>query len=103
MYAVIETGGKQYKVVPGEVLDIEKLDADVGSEFKFQKVLLVGKDNDVMIGTPTVENASVTAEIIEHGRAKKVIVFKKKRRKGYKVKRGHRQHFTRVAIKGIEV
>ena len=103
MYAVIETGGKQYKVAPGEILDVEKLDVEVGTEIGFDRVLLVGKDNETMIGTPTLENARVTAEIMEHGKARKVIVFKKKRRKGYKVKRGHRQPYTRVAIKAIEV
>lgn len=102
MYAVIETGGKQYKVTPGEVLNIEKLDAEVGAEVFFEKVLVVGKDNDVKIGAPVVEGAKVSAEVIEHGKGKKVIVFKKKRRKGYKVKRGHRQHYTTVAIKAIE-
>ena len=102
MYAVIETGGKQYKVAPGEVLKIEKLNTDVGSDVKFDKVLMASTESGLKIGTPTVDGATVTAEVIEHGKDKKVIVFKKKRRKGYKVKRGHRQHFTTVAIKAIE-
>ena len=101
MYALIETGGKQYKVTPGELLNIEKIDAQVGSEYEFDKVLLVANGDDIQIGSPMVEGAKVTAEVIEHGKAKKVIVFKKKRRKGYKVKRGHRQHYTTVAIKAI--
>jgi len=101
MYAVIETGGKQYKVAPGEIVNVERLKADVGGEVQFQKVLMVIDEETVQIGTPIIEGASVTAEIIEHGKARKVTVFKKKRRKGYKVKRGHRQQFTAVAIKAI--
>ena len=101
MYAIIETGGKQYRVTPGEILNVEKIDAQVGSEHEFDKVLLVANGDDIQIGSPVVEGAKVTAEVIEHGKAKKVMVFKKKRRKGYKVKRGHRQQYTTIAIKAI--
>ena len=101
MYAIIETGGKQYRVTPGEILNVEKIDAQVGSEHEFDKVLLVANGDDIQIGSPVVEGAKVTAEVIEHGKAKKVMVFKKKRRKGYKVKRGHRQQYTTITIKAI--
>ncbi len=103
MYAVVKTGGKQYKVTPGEVLKVEKLNAEVGSEVELPDVLMVIKDDDIQVGTPVIENASVKAKVLEHGKAKKVIVFKKKRRKGYKKKRGHRQHFTTIEIQDIVV
>ncbi len=103
MYAVVKTGGKQYKVTPGEVLKVEKLNAEVGSELELPDVLMVIKDDDIQVGTPVIENASVKAKVLEHGKAKKVIVFKKKRRKGYKKKRGHRQHFTTIEIQDIVV
>jgi large subunit ribosomal protein L21 len=101
MYAIIKTGGKQYRVAEGETLRVEKLNAEGDSNtVKFDQVLLVGGD-EVKIGTPMVEGASVDAEIIRQGRAKKIIVFKKKRRKGYHKKQGHRQAFTEVKITGI--
>lgn len=103
MYAVVKTGGKQYKVTTGEVLKVEKLNAEVGSEVELPDVLMVIKDDDIQVGTPVIENASVKAKVLEHGKAKKVIVFKKKRRKGYKKKRGHRQHFTTIEIQDIVV
>jgi large subunit ribosomal protein L21 len=99
MYAIIKTGGKQYRVTEGETLRVEKLNAE-GSSVKFDQVLLVGGDQ-VKIGAPMVEGASVDAEILRQGRAKKIIVFKKKRRKGYHKKQGHRQAFTEVRITGI--
>ncbi|MAD60427.1 MAG: 50S ribosomal protein L21 [Myxococcales bacterium] len=101
MYAIIKTGGKQYRVAEGETLRVEKLNAEGDSNtVKFDQVLLVGGD-EVKIGTPMVEGASVDAEILRQGRAKKIIVFKKKRRKGYHKKQGHRQAFTEVKITGI--
>ncbi len=103
MFAVVKTGGKQYKVTQGEVLRVEKLDAEVGSEVELSEVLMVADGDDVKIGTPILEGATVKAKIIEHGKAKKVIVFKKKRRKGYKKKRGHRQHFTTIEIQEVRV
>ena len=101
MYAIIKTGGKQYRVAEGETLRVEKLNAEADSNtVKFDQVLLVGGD-EVKIGTPMVEGASVDAEILRQGRAKKIIVFKKKRRKGYHKKQGHRQAFTEVKITAI--
>lgn len=101
MYAVIKTGGKQYRVKAGDELVIEKLVADEGQELTFDEVLAVGEGESLKIGQPLVAGATVTADVIEQGRHRKVIVFKKKRRQGYQVKRGHRQHFTRVKIKAI--
>ncbi len=102
MYAVIKTGGKQHAVKEGEVLRVEKLDAEAGAEFVFDEVLMIkGNDNKVAVGTPLLKNASVTAEIVEHGRGKKIIVFKYKRKKNYQRKQGHRQDFTAVRIKAI--
>ena len=101
MYAIIKTGGKQYRVAEGETLRVEKLNAEgENNTVKFNQVLLVGGD-EIKIGTPMVEGASVDAEILRQGRAKKIIVFKKKRRKGYHKKQGHRQAFTEVKITGI--
>lgn len=101
MYAVIKTGGKQYKVAQGDLLKVEKLDAEPGAEIEISEVLMVVDGDNVQVGTPVVESASVKAKVIEHGKAKKVIVFKKKRRKGYKVKRGHRQHYTTLEIQEV--
>ena len=100
MYAVIETGGKQYKVSEGDVLFIEKLVADEGATVKFDKVLVVGGESTV-IGAPVVEGASVEAEVLQQGKAKKIIVFKYKPKKGEKTKQGHRQPYTKVQIKKI--
>ena len=99
MYAIIKTGGKQYRVTEGDTLRVEKLNVE-GTNVTFDQVLLVGGD-EVKIGAPLVEGASVSAEILRQGRAKKIIVFKKKRRKGYHKKQGHRQAFTEVKITGI--
>jgi large subunit ribosomal protein L21 len=101
VYAVIETGGKQHKVTEGEILKIEKLDAEVGSEVTFDKVMMIRQDEQVTVGQPYVENASVTAEVLEQGKAKKVIVFKYKRKKNYQRTKGHRQLYTAVRIKAI--
>ena len=100
MYAVIETGGKQYKVSEGDVLFVEKLVAEEGATVKFDKVLVVGGESTV-IGAPVVEGASVEAEVLQQGKAKKIIVFKYKPKKGEKTKQGHRQPFTKVQIKKI--
>ncbi len=100
MYAIIETGGKQYKVSEGDVLFIEKLEAVEGDAVKFDKVLAVSGDETVF-GTPVVEGASVDAKVLAQGKAKKVIVFKYKPKKGYKKKQGHRQPFTKVVIEKI--
>ncbi len=102
MYAVIEAGGKQHKVSEGEFLKIDKVDAEPGTEIVFDKVMLVKKDDDAAtVGQPYVENASVTAEVVEQGKAKKIIVFKYKRKKNYQRKQGHRQQYTAVRIKAI--
>ncbi len=101
MKAVVKTGGKQYVVTEGETLRVEKLDGEVGATIELGEVLSVGEGSEIKIGTPVVEGAAVKAEIIEHGRGRKVVVFKKKRRKGYKKKQGHRQDYTGVRIKEI--
>jgi len=100
MYAIIETGGKQYTVREGDVLRIERLSADAGTSYTFDKVLAIGGD-EAKFGTPLVEGASVAAEIVTEGKGKKLMVFKKKRRKRYKRTAGHRQIFTEVKITGI--
>lgn len=100
MYAIIRTGGKQYKVQPGDIVQVEKIDKDLGSEFDLTDILLVGGDT-VTIGKPTVQNAKVTVVITKQARAPKIIVFKKKRRQGYRKTQGHRQYFTELFIKAI--
>lgn len=101
MFAVIKTGGKQYRVSEDDVLKIEKLDAEVGETVTFDTVLMVGGDGDAKVGSPALDGAKVTAEVVEQGRARKVIVFKKKRRQNYRRKKGHRQHETTVRITGV--
>ncbi len=102
MYAVVATGGKQYKVQQGDVLRVEKLAGDVGSEVAFDQVLMFSDGENVQIGQPVVEGAVVKGHIIEQGRRKKVLVFKYKRRKRYRRKQGHRQPYTAVKIDAIE-
>ncbi len=102
-YAVIRTGGKQYRVTPGELLRVESLAGERGSAITFSDVLLTSAEGAVHIGTPLVPGASVTARVVEHGKEKKIIVFKKKRRKGYRRKQGHRQHFTAVQVQSIDL
>ncbi len=102
-YAVVRTGGKQYRVSEGDVVRIEKLTGEIGEKIVLSDVLFVGgNDNDVKIGAPLVANATVTGEIVGQGKAKKVLVFKKKRRKSYSRQRGHRQHQTTLKIIGID-
>jgi large subunit ribosomal protein L21 len=102
MYAVIQTGGKQYRVSPGEEIQVEKLNGNVGDEVYFDDVLLVSKDDGVAVGKPGLKDARVTAKITRHSRGPKIVVFKYKRRKGYRRKRGHRQDYTGVKILDIE-
>ena len=102
MYAVMKTGGKQYRVSKGDRVRIEKIPGEVGTEVSFDEVLMIGGTEDVKVGTPHVSGASVSARIIKQDRSKKVTVFKFKRRKGYKKKQGHRQAYTQVEITGIE-
>ena len=101
MYAVIRTGGKQYTVRPGDTLNVEKLDGDVGSTVELADVLVVADGDAVTIGTPTVAGARVKADIVEHGKGKKVIVFKYKSKIRYRKRTGHRQQFTRLNVTDI--
>lgn len=101
MYAVIQTGGKQYRVAAGDTLEIEKLEVAPGASFTFEQVLLVNKDGVVTVGNPTVAGAKVVADVVEQTKADKVIIFKMKRRKGYHKKQGHRQKLTKVKITEI--
>ncbi len=101
MYAVIQTGGKQYRVQPGDTLMVEKLDGSPGDAVEFDKVLLLSGDDSVSVGKPLVDGAKVTGQIVEHGRGKKLIVFKFKRRKDYRRRRGHRQDYTTVTINEV--
>ena len=101
-YAVIRTGGKQYRVSEGDVVKIEKLAGDVGETITVDDVLFIGDNGDVKIGSPLVPNAKVMGEIVSQAKAKKVLVFKKKRRKSYSRQRGHRQNQTLLKITGIE-
>ena len=100
MYAIIETGGKQVKVEEGQAIYVEKLNAEAGETVTFDKVLMVGGEN-VKVGSPTVEGATVTGKVEKQGRAKKIIVFKYKSKKNYKRKQGHRQPYTKVVIEKI--
>lgn len=101
MYAVIKTGGKQYRVMQGEYLRVEKLAADVDSSITFDQVLLVGEGDSVTVGAPTVDGATVSAKVLSHGRGKKVRIIKFRRRKHHKKQQGHRQHYTEIEITAI--
>lgn len=101
MHAVIRTGGKQYRVQKGDIFNVEKLDAEVGSDITFDEILAIGNGDEIRIGAPLIEGATVRARIIKTDRLKKVIVFKFKKRKQYKRKHGHRQHFSRIEILDI--
>ena len=101
MYAVIETGGKQYKVQVGQTIDVELLDAVVGEVIQLDRVLMVAGDANVQVGRPTVDGATVGATVVEHGRGRKVVVFKYRPKQRYRVKKGHRQNYTRLRIDEI--
>ena len=102
MYAVFETGGKQYRASAGDLLKVEKLDTENGASVTFDRVMLVNNDGQVPVGPPTVANASVTAEVVDAERKdKKILIFKMKRRKTYRLKKGHRQRHSIVKITGI--
>lgn len=101
MYAVIVTGGKQYRVMQGETLRVEKLDVAEGSSINLDQVLLVGEGDGVTVGTPLVAGAKVTATVKAHGRADKVHIIKFRRRKHFRKQQGHRQHYTEIEITGI--
>ncbi|MEM0961167.1 MAG: 50S ribosomal protein L21 [Bacteroidota bacterium] len=103
MYAIVEIGGKQFKAAEGDRLYVPRLKADVGDEITFDRVLLVSGDDGVTVGTPTVGGASVSAEVLDHVKGDKIIVFKKKRRKGYRVKNGHRQPYTQIKIGSLSL
>jgi len=103
MYAIIKTGGKQVKVSKGDVLSVEKLDADAGKKVELKEVLMLNDGGKLTLGAPMVKGASVTAEVVEQFKDKKVIIFKKKRRQNYRRKNGHRQCLTSIKITGINV
>jgi len=103
MYAILDVNNRQYKVKQGQEIYVDLQSEEVGSKLKFEKVLLTENDGAVTVGTPTLTAASVSASILEHVKGDKVIVFKKKRRKGYRVKNGHRQQFTKVRIDSINI
>ncbi|MCC6713925.1 MAG: 50S ribosomal protein L21 [Gammaproteobacteria bacterium] len=101
MYAVIRTGGKQYKVAQGDTLDVEKLPAEQGANVELSDVLMLVDGDKVTVGTPTVAGAKVSAKIVEHGRGEKIRIIKFRRRKHYRKQAGHRQDYTRLEITGI--
>ena len=101
MYAIIETGGKQYKVQNGDQVRVEKLNAEAGSTVVFDKVLAAGEGSDIKVGTPYLEGLTVEGTVVESGKGDKVIIFKYKSKKDYRKKQGHRQPFTRVLVKAI--
>ena len=101
MYAVIKTGGKQYKVAPGEKLKVEQIPADVGAQIVLDQVLLVGDGSNVRLGQPIVAGATVNATVLAHGRGDKIKIFKMRRRKHYQKHQGHRQNFTELKIEAI--
>ena len=101
MYAVIKTGGKQYRVAAGEKLKVEQIPADIGQEIGLDQVLMVGVGSDVKVGAPLVAGATVNAKVVSHGRADKVKIFKLRRRKHYQKHQGHRQNYTEIEISAI--
>ena len=103
MYAVIKSGGKQYRVTPGQTIRLEKVAGEVGSKVELSEVLLVDNDGNVQVGAPLIANAKIEATVLENDRAKKILVFKKKRKKQYRRTRGHRQDYTAVRIEKITV
>ncbi|MDW7651152.1 MAG: 50S ribosomal protein L21 [Bacillota bacterium] len=103
MYAIIETGGKQYRVEEGSILDVELLTAQAGEEVGFDRVLAVKKDNRLEVGQPYLSNVLVRGKVLDQGKAKKIVVFKYKAKKNYRRKQGHRQPYSRILIEKIEV
>jgi large subunit ribosomal protein L21 len=103
VYAIIQTGGKQYRVAPGDVLRVERLPGKRGDQVTLDQVLLVADDQDIRVGQPLVAEARVTGQIMRQGKAKKILVFKKKRRKNYRRRQGHRQLYTALQIQDILV
>jgi len=101
MYAVIETGGKQYRVEEGDVLFVEKLNVQEGENFDFDRVLMVSKNGELQAGKPYIEDAKVIGNVVEHGKGKKIVVFKYKSKKNYRKKQGHRQPYTKIKIEEI--
>ncbi len=103
MYAIVENGGKQYKAVPGTMIEVDLLQAEEGSQFDFDQVLLISNDETVTVGTPVVSGAKVTTTVVEHFKGKKIVVFKYKSGNNYRRKRGHRQQYTRLQVNEILV
>lgn len=103
MYAVFRTGGKQFRAEPGERIKVPTLDAEEGSSITFDDILLASDGDEISVGAPVLDGVQVKAEVLRHGKAKKVIVFKRKRRKGYRKKQGHRQKFTEIQVSDIIV
>jgi len=101
MYAIVEIAGKQFKVKPGMVLNVPTLDIEPGNPVEVERVLAFSDDKNFMVGTPTLDDVQVDATVVNHGRDKKIIVFKKKRRKAYQRKKGHRQGFTKILVAGL--
>ena len=101
MYAVIKTGGKQYRVTPGQKLKVEQIPADIGQEISLDQVLSVGEGESLKVGSPLVEGATVTAKVLAHGRNDKIKIFKMRRRKHYRKSQGHRQNFTEIEISAV--
>lgn len=102
MYAVFKTGGKQYRATTGDVIKVEKIEAEKGATVELDQVLMVGEGEDVKVGTPFLEKGKVTATVVDHGRRDKIRIIKFKRRKNYRRQMGHRQYFTQLEITGIE-
>ena len=102
MYAIIKTGGKQYRVSEGDVLNVEKLEVEAGQDVVFDQVLTVVNEGEVTVGKPVVAGAKVTAKVVEHGKGVKIFVFKYKAKSNYRKRQGHRQPYTQVEIKSIE-
>ncbi len=103
MYAILDVNNRQYKVKQGQEIYVDLQQVEVGANLSFNRILLTENDGSITIGTPALENASISASVIGHVKGDKVIVFKKKRRKGYKVKKGHRQNYTKIRIDSISI
>lgn len=101
MYAVVKIKGHQYRVQPDGLIQVQLIDSEVGQKVTFDEVMMIADGDDVKVGSPNIEGATIDAEIIEHGRSRKIVVFKKKRRKNYRRKNGHRQGYTQIKITGI--